>query len=178
MTLTRLRRRSSTAPFTFSLPRVRASTFHVPALNHTALGVPDATLQKLSSSAAASYIESLKELNLEYLCACWLCLSTRLIGIGPEAEVFHFDSPASLQRTYAGGGQEEQELRTLARKVRGVTPSALTPQLSTAIATVGERPVIRFSKSHRAARALAQALDEEISNLPVYAKLLSELKMT
>lgn len=40
-------------------------------------------------------------------------------------------------------------------------------QLSTAIATVGERPLIRYSRAHRAARAMAQALDEEISHLPV-----------
>ena len=35
------------------------------------------------------------------------------------------------------------------------------------MATLGERPLIRYSKAHRSARALAQALDEEISTLPV-----------
>ena len=81
------------------------------------VGIADATLQRLSNSAAASSIETLKELNLEYLCA-HLNSFRRLTGsVGPEGEAFHFDLASSMQRVYASGGQEDQEVRTLARKV-------------------------------------------------------------
>lgn len=103
-------------------------------LPHTGgAGVADAALQKLSSSAAASSIETLKELNLEYL--CMLLSSSRArndltLRTGPEGEVFHFDLPTSMQRVYAGAGQEDTEIRALARKVE------FSLQSSTAILTM------------------------------------------
>ncbi len=93
--------------------------------------------------------------------------------------MFHFDMKSNMREMFGGVGHEATEVRLLAQKVSSnLVFFALSPfsfrsvsdvlvQLSTVVATLGEKPMIRYSSAHPASKSLAMALLEQVGSLPV-----------
>jgi hypothetical protein len=90
----------------------------------------------------------------------------------PESEVFHFDRFDSMRHTFGWSPAElSSETSYLASRVRSVPSAASSSlfdmhlQLATVFAILGDRPFMRYNRTHGASLALANALDEKFRGM-------------
>eukprot|EP01122_Echinamoeba_exundans_P001592 TRINITY_DN11611_c0_g1_i1.p1 TRINITY_DN11611_c0_g1~~TRINITY_DN11611_c0_g1_i1.p1 ORF type:complete len:766 (+),score=199.42 TRINITY_DN11611_c0_g1_i1:96-2393(+) len=102
--------------------------------------LPDAQMQRISQSKLAQHIETLVELNIDYVVR--------------EPRVFTTNQPGAFQNLYGpSGANVKAEQQRIAQK------------LLSFCATTGEFPVVRYVKSSPHSIAIAQALDEGLETL-------------
>eukprot|EP01128_Nolandella_sp_AFSM9_P000442 TRINITY_DN10601_c0_g1_i1.p1 TRINITY_DN10601_c0_g1~~TRINITY_DN10601_c0_g1_i1.p1 ORF type:complete len:614 (-),score=152.54 TRINITY_DN10601_c0_g1_i1:136-1725(-) len=106
-----------------------------------------ANLQKLARSKAIGRVKTLKETNLEYLVY--------------DSQTFHFDSPKSFYNLYSRSGQQQQEQTEIADK------------LASLCATLGENPIVRYSRANTNGSAIASLVHERLDGLRRSGKMSS-----
>jgi syntaxin-binding protein 1 len=102
--------------------------------------LPDAQMQRISQSKLAQHIETLVELNIDYVVR--------------EPRVFSTSQPGAFQNLYGpSAANVKAEQQRIAQKVLSFC------------ATTKEFPVVRYVKSSPHSIAIAQALDEGLETL-------------
>jgi len=122
----------------YEKPKLQYAGVHIFWTSHLA----DALLQKVGEcSKLSEKIITMKEINLEFLAV--------------EQQCYHLDNPDIFKNIF---GEKERELVVIDLKTIG-------QKLATVVATLGEKPYIRYLPDDKNSETIAKSLEEKLSSI-------------